>query len=55
VNSDSGNTADAYASAAKDVSNAETPQSSKGGSLLEDEAISSLTASGAASPTPSAR
>ena len=53
--SDSGNTADAYAEAAKGVSASETPDSLKGGELLEDEALASLTASGSPSSTPSGR
>jgi hypothetical protein len=53
--SNSGDTADAYAAAAKDVTSAETPNSIKGGQLLEDQAIASLTASGSASPTASGR
>jgi hypothetical protein len=53
--SDSGDTADAYAAAAKNVASSKTPDSRKGGELLEDDAISSLTASGSASPTASGR
>ncbi|KAF2690676.1 hypothetical protein K458DRAFT_412024 [Lentithecium fluviatile CBS 122367] len=49
----SGDTADAYAAAAKNVNSAQTPQSLTGGELLEDEAISSLTAGVTSSPTAS--
>jgi hypothetical protein len=44
----SGDTIDAYASAAKNVGQSETPQNASGGELLEDEQISSLTAGASA-------
>ncbi|KAJ4294415.1 hypothetical protein N0V90_008105 [Kalmusia sp. IMI 367209] len=48
----SGNTIDAFADAAKNVGQSSTPSSIKGGELLEDEQLASLT-SGSASPTES--
>lgn len=41
----SGNTINAYADAAKNVSQSSAPSSIKGGELLEDEQIASLTGS----------
>lgn len=49
-----GNTIQAFADAAQKVSQASAPASIKGGQLLEDDQISSIT-SGSASPTKSGR
>lgn len=49
-----GNTIESFASAAKSVSDSSAPSNMKGGELLEDEQIASLT-SGSASPTESGR
>lgn len=53
--SESGDTADTYAAAARDVSSSSTPDTRKGGELLEDEEIASLTASESTSSTTSGR
>ena len=49
-----GDTIEAFADAAQKASQASAPASSKGGQLLEDSQISSIT-SGGASPTESGR
>lgn len=45
----SGDTIEAYASAAQNAKDSETPQNASGGELLEDEQIASLTAGASAS------
>ncbi|KAF2256545.1 hypothetical protein BU26DRAFT_415517 [Trematosphaeria pertusa] len=49
-----GNTIEAFASAAEGVDTSEAPSSMRGGQLLDDEQIMSLTATGSSSPSTTA-